>query len=167
MRTLPVEVRHRDSMGEEMVFNKTEDRDLPAQALPGLLAGGRCSCQGGGQRGGPEEGPREPGHRQLLKNVVSVYNAVQEFPEHPHVNAIQLWFISHTFTTSGIRHFFPRRSRSTSCSQPSSGLRHPWSTVAPLSLHLQGFWEFVVYREKHRDRERERERERERDITCK
>ena len=34
---------------------------------------------------------------------------------------------------------------------------------SPISLHLQGFWEFVVYREKHRDIERERER----DITCK
>ena len=29
---------------------------------------------------------------------------------------------------------------------------------SPISLHLQGFCEFVVYREKHRERERERER---------
>ena len=26
---------------------------------------------------------------------------------------------------------------------------------SPISLHLQGFWEFVVHREKHRDIERE------------
>ena len=31
---------------------------------------------------------------------------------------------------------------------------------SPISLHLQGFWEFVVHREKHRDIYRERERAR-------
>ena len=29
---------------------------------------------------------------------------------------------------------------------------------SPISLHLQGFWEFVVHREKHRDIESERAR---------
>jgi len=31
---------------------------------------------------------------------------------------------------------------------------------SPIGLHLQGFWEFVVYTEKHRDIYRERERAR-------
>ena len=30
---------------------------------------------------------------------------------------------------------------------------------SPIGLHLQGFWEFVVYNEKHRDIYRERESE--------